>query len=61
MEQSCQNKNKVNDNGCEIFMNDVVTEKRQWNNDLKILKSDKHKLTRENNERKFENFASSNK
>jgi hypothetical protein len=42
-------------------MNDVVMEKRKWNNDLKISKAYKHKLIRENNERKFENFAFSNK
>ncbi len=46
MEQSRQNKNKLNDNGCEIFMNDVVMEKRQWKNNLKILKAYKHKLTK---------------
>ncbi len=28
-------------------MNDVVMEKRQWKNNLKILKAYKHKLTRE--------------
>ncbi len=61
MEQSCQNKNKLNDNGCGIFMNDVVMEKRQWKNNLKIFKAYKHKLTKANNERKFENFAFSNK
>jgi hypothetical protein len=39
MEQSRQNKNKLNDNGCEIFMNDVVMEKRQWKNNFEDLES----------------------